>query len=147
MTTHTGSCLCGDIRFEIRGAIPGLYQCHCSLCRKLSGTHSNAAFMVREKDFSWTARERKIRVYDRPTGFHSEFCEHCGAPVPFPMPKEGLVWIPAGAVDAPLGTRVTNHIFVGSKADWDEIGGSAPRHDGDPGLAVLLGRAVERGDR
>jgi hypothetical protein len=147
MTKHTGSCLCGDIRFEIRSAIPGLYQCHCSLCRKLSGTNSNTACMVRAEDFSWTTTQRKIRVFERPTGFHSEFCERCGSPVPFAMAAQRLVWVPAGAIDGALGTRVANHIFVGSKADWDEIGGSAPQHDGDAGLEVLLGRPAEHRER
>jgi hypothetical protein len=147
MTTRTGGCLCGDIRFEIRGSIPGLYQCHCSLCRKLSGTNSNTAFMIRAADFSWASADRRVRVFERPTGFHSEFCERCGSPVPFAMAAEGLVWVPAGAIDGALGTRVTNHIFVASKADWDEIAGNAPRHDGDPGMETILGRPVERRGR
>jgi hypothetical protein len=145
MTTHTGSCLCGDIRYEIRGTIPGLYQCHCSLCRKVTGSVAYTAFMVPAKDFSWRTKDRKIRHFQRPTGFRNDFCERCGSPVPFAMEAEGLAYIPAGSVDgALLGTRVTNHIFVASKADWDEIGGNAPRHDGDPGMETILGRPVER---
>ncbi len=36
-----GQCLCGAVKFEILGPLPKLYQCHCSLCRKQSGSASN----------------------------------------------------------------------------------------------------------
>jgi len=140
MNAKTGGCLCGDVRFEVRGAIPDLYQCHCSLCRKVTGSSANSAFMVRAEDFAWTGPARKLRSFERSTGFRNDFCARCGSPAPYAMEAEGLVWVPAGALDGALEARVTNHIFVASKADWDEIGGSARRHDGDPGLETLLGR-------
>jgi hypothetical protein len=40
--------------------------------------------------------------------------------------------VPAGSVDADPGLGVGGHIFVGSKAAWDEIGGSAPHFDAYP---------------
>lgn len=140
MSAKTGGCLCGDVRFEIRGAIPDLYQCHCSLCRKVTGSSANSAFMVRAEDFAWAGRARKLRSFERSTGYRNDFCARCGSPAPYAMEAEGLVWVPAGALDGALEVRVTNHIFVASKADWDEIGGAARRHDGDPGLETLLGR-------
>src|SRR5262245_40390399 len=34
---HTGSCLCGAVRFEIAGDLPDPDACHCTQCRKTSG--------------------------------------------------------------------------------------------------------------
>jgi hypothetical protein len=48
-----GSCLCGDVEFEILGRLPKLYQCHCSLCRKQSGAASNAATIVDAHQMNW----------------------------------------------------------------------------------------------
>lgn len=32
-----GECLCGNVKFEIEEEIRNFYQCHCSLCRKVTG--------------------------------------------------------------------------------------------------------------
>jgi hypothetical protein len=34
MTTHTGSCHCGQVRFEVEGEIDGALDCNCSICRR-----------------------------------------------------------------------------------------------------------------
>lgn len=124
----TGSCLCGAVRFEVRGAIPDLYQCHCSLCRKATGSAANAAFIVRGEDFAWLAGQSGVRSFRRSTGYPNDFCERCGSPVPIPE-SDGRVWVPAGAMDGALEARVADHYHVASKASWDEIGGSGRRHD------------------
>ncbi|RPH66319.1 MAG: aldehyde-activating protein, partial [Hyphomicrobiales bacterium] len=39
---HLGSCLCGDVRFEIAGDFEKFYLCHCSRCRKDTGSAHGA---------------------------------------------------------------------------------------------------------
>ena len=34
---HGGGCLCGAVRYEIRGPLRGVIACHCSQCRRTSG--------------------------------------------------------------------------------------------------------------
>ena len=46
-----GKCLCGEVQFEILGDLPNLYQCHCSLCRKVSGSSSNSAMLIEAKNY------------------------------------------------------------------------------------------------
>ncbi|WP_248370754.1 GFA family protein [Vibrio cyclitrophicus] len=53
-----GSCLCGDIQFEVKGVKPSLYQCHCSVCRKSTGSSSNTAAIVNETEFNWIKKRR-----------------------------------------------------------------------------------------
>ena len=48
-----GSCNCGKVSFEISGDVAALYQCHCKLCQKQSGSTSNTATIVNESDFIW----------------------------------------------------------------------------------------------
>jgi len=33
-----GSCLCGGVKYEIDGGLGAVTNCHCSLCRKMSGS-------------------------------------------------------------------------------------------------------------
>ena len=78
-----GECLCGSVSFEIEGDLPNLYQCHCSLCRKATGSSANAATLVNEEHFRWLSGQSEIRSFQKPTGYRSDFCSVCGSPVPF----------------------------------------------------------------
>ncbi len=122
-----GSCLCGGVRFEIAGKVSAIGQCHCSLCRKVSGTASNAILLTAQRSLRWTQGKELAQVYARPTGWTTAFCRVCGSPLPLPHPGGKLFFVPAGLLDDP-GTRIEQHIYVGSKASWDEIAGSAPQY-------------------
>ncbi len=123
-----GSCLCGGVRFEITGNVSAIGQCHCSLCRKVSGTASNSALLTARASLRWTQGEELTQIYTRPTSWTTAFCRVCGSPLPRPDPNGKLFWVPAGLLDDDPGTRVEQHIYVGSKAAWDEIAGTAPQY-------------------
>jgi hypothetical protein len=122
-----GSCLCGGIRFEYARAVTGVGLCHCSLCRKVSGSASNAVILVPEADLKWLSGEELRQTFVKPTGWSTTFCRTCGSPVPAKYGGATAYLVPAGLVDDDPGLRISGHIFVGSKAPWDEIGGSAPQ--------------------
>lgn len=114
-----GECICGEVAFEITGEIPKFYQCHCSLCRKQSGTSFNTGTIVAAEHFRWLKGEDKISSYTRPTGFRSDFCSCCGAVVPNPFRDLPYVWVPAGALDESQPLEIAVHICTGSKASWE----------------------------
>jgi hypothetical protein len=122
-----GSCLCGAVKFEITGKTTEIGMCHCSKCRKVSGVASNANLMVGRDGLRWTAGEDEVTKFALPTGWGVWRCATCGSPVPMLHPGGGAYWVPAGLLDADPGVPVAGHIFVGSKAPWDEIAGSAPQ--------------------
>ena len=116
-----GKCLCGKIEFELKGDIPSLYQCHCTLCRKQGGSASNSATIVPLNNLHWLKGEALITRYRKPTGFSSFFCPECGCPVPNQLRDSAYYWIPAGLLEGSAGLKVVMHIYTGSKADWDVI--------------------------
>jgi hypothetical protein len=126
-----GSCLCGGVRFGIEGKVSGIGQCHCSLCRKVSGTGANAVLLTATRSFRWVAGEDLAQTWERPGGWGTTFCRVCGCPVPRQHPSGKIWWIPAGSLDDDPGTRIEQHIYVDSKASWDEIAGSAPQYEED----------------
>ena len=126
-----GSCLCGEVRFAYSRAVTQVGMCHCSQCRKVSGVASNAVIVVPETDFEWLAGTERRRVYAKPSGWSTTFCEQCGSPLPQRLPGVAAYWVPAGLLDDDPGLVIGGHIFVGSKAPWDEIAGDAPRFDED----------------
>ncbi len=125
-----GSCFCGAIVFEVVGDLPALYQCHCSECRKTTGAAANAAFIVRDTQFRWLQGVENKKSFLKASGYRVDFCMTCGSPVPNPVSAiPQTLWIPAGLMDEPLPfTHVEHHLYVASKAVWDEIGGQGVQH-------------------
>ncbi|TCV85849.1 GFA family protein [Sulfurirhabdus autotrophica] len=133
-----GKCLCGKIEFEIVGAVPNLYQCHCSLCRKQGGTSSNTAAIVAKEQFRWLAGQEHISSWVKDTGFRSDFCSNCGSPVPNPLRSTPYFWVPAGLLEGDVQLKIGAHLFVGSKASWDVILSPETQYETMPELSVLL---------
>ena len=130
---HKGSCLCGAVRYEIRGQLGPLMYCHCSLCRKANGTAFLAACAVASADFHVVEGSDALRGFRHESGAHRMFCGNCGSPIFSKrenMPETIRVRI--GTLDTPLESKVTAHIFVGSKAEWHDILDAAPQHEARP---------------
>jgi hypothetical protein len=126
-----GSCNCNTVSFEILNEVEGLYQCHCKLCQKQSGSTSNTATIVKGDDFTWLTGENSISHWRKDSGFTSHFCKQCGCPVPNRLRSTNFYWIPMGLVDD-FDINVTTHLFCASKASWDLISDTASRFDGMP---------------
>lgn len=132
-----GKCLCGAIEFELNGDVPNLYQCHCSLCRKVTGAAANAAFRIDVDQFEWTAGKNRIRKFVTETGFKSHFCASCGSPVPNLTSNDSAYWIPAGLLEETSGIELVAHLYVASKAAWDVIAEAGEQFDEMPDTEAL----------
>lgn len=125
-----GSCLCGEICFVVEGKFGPAGQCHCSKCRKVSGTDGNAVFYAATNSFRWIKGEDNIGTYEVPgqNGWRSSFCRTCGSPAPHADRDGKIFFIPAGLLDDDPGFRgYAAHIHVGSKAPWVCITDGAPQ--------------------
>lgn len=130
-----GSCLCGKCSFEVVGDPGPVGKCHCSKCRKVSGTGSNAVFWIAPDSFKWLSGEENAKTYSLPDGWRSVFCNDCGSPIPAfvegsPLPEfagSGMWIVPAGLMDEEVNVGVRGHIWVENKPEWDVIGDDAPQ--------------------
>ncbi|HEX7070659.1 MAG TPA: GFA family protein [Rhodothermales bacterium] len=132
MSELKGSCLCGAIAFEVTGPVRGVGSCHCSKCRKVSGTGGNAQFIVRAEKFRWLRGLDRIVTFKLPDGWGASRCNACGSPLPDSHDGGKRIWVPAGLMDDPLNTQIVQHIFCGSRADWDEEAEDARYYDEYP---------------
>jgi len=131
MTTIKGSCLCGGVAFEVSGKTSPIGQCHCSKCRKVSGTDGNAVLITRVENLTWLRGEELVRKYLVPNGngWCSSFCGTCGSPAPHTDNAGKIYFVPAGLLDDDPGYRgYAAHIFVGSKAAWSTLTDDAPKY-------------------
>ena len=123
----TGQCNCGAVQFEIRSRPAGVYVCHCSICRRSTGTNGIAVVLVSNDDFQWTRGQESVVMWTKPnSAWETWFCKICGSRVPG-RNDPARMFVPAGLL-ADAGLEVIHHIWVGSKADWDEIGDHGKRH-------------------
>lgn len=118
MTKRSGSCLCGARRYEIDGDIDGVWVCHCSLCRKVSGGNGAYILIVPKEKFRWLeGADHGVTFALRPT-YTITRCKTCGSPLPAET-DDDHVYITAGTLDDPLHAGVHTRLFSASRADWD----------------------------
>ena len=132
-----GKCLCGGVQFSLSGELPNLYQCHCSLCRKVTGSSANAAFRIDLVQLNWIEGEALVQKYESDTGFKSHFCSRRGSPLPNLTANDSAWWVPVGLLEAGEGLQVGAHLFVGSRAPWDAIADSGEHFDEMPDAEAL----------
>jgi len=114
-----GKCLCGKVEFEVTGKLSNLYQCHCSLCQKATGTSACSSLITEIDNVKWIRGKEKINSFTKENGFRTDFCSTCGSPVPNKMNVGNYMWIPAGLLEGPISSEIVAHIFTDSKASWE----------------------------
>lgn len=127
-----GGCLCGGVRFEITRAVGPFELCHCTRCRKASGSAFVAGLGVRTADFRLVAGRELIASYEAPIlecppAYRTSFCVRCGSPVPDARPDSPWFEVPAGLLDDDPGARPDRHIFVDLKAPWSALADDLPQ--------------------
>jgi hypothetical protein len=116
---HTGSCLCGAVRYQINGEIAPIQLCHCGDCRKAQGSAFGANVPVATADFRLLSGEDSLRVYESSPGKERVFCGTCGSPILSRLTAHPeRIRLRAGSLDAPVGAPLAFHFYVASKADW-----------------------------
>ena len=121
----TGGCLCGAVRYEVKGPLRDIVNCHCSMCQKLHG------------NFGPHTKARKINIniinngglswYKTSDIAQRGFCRECGSSLfwePFDLDATGII---AGSLDRSTGLKTVGHIFVGEKPDFYEITDDNPQ--------------------
>jgi len=119
--TYSGCCLCGAVRFEIEGEFDRFYLCHCQHCRKDTGSAHAANLFSSTATLKWLSGQDNVRRFDLPGTRHSKsFCGTCGSALPRVKMHGTLLVVPAGSLDSDLPLRPDAHLFVSSRASWDE---------------------------
>ena len=129
-----GSCLCGEVAYAISGSA-GIFQyCHCSRCRKFTGSAHAANLFVRPDQFAWTRGEEFVGTFapDNTKHFATAFCKRCGSSLPWRNKSGTIVVIPAGTLDGDPVEKPTQNIFWASRATWYVQASELACHDALP---------------
>ncbi len=121
-----GGCLCGEVRFEVRGPLRDVVNCHCSMCQRLHGNfgpHTKA----RKVNITVT-KDNGLKWYKTSSIARRGFCSECGSSLfwePFELDATGII---AGSLDGPTELKTVGHIFVGEKSDFYDITDARPQY-------------------
>ncbi len=141
-----GSCLCGDVVFEVDAPFQRAGHCHCSMCRKHHGTAFTSFVVTEAEGIRWLRGAEGIRTYRSSPKGERTFCGRCGSKTPHPRRTRGSAGVSTGLLEGDPGVRPQLHMMVGSKAPWHEIHDALPRHEACPpgrGEAVAYARPTE----
>jgi hypothetical protein len=149
MTTHAksshapieGSCLCGNLRYEVAGPLSRMIHCHCSMCRKHHGAPFATFVGAPLMGFKWYSGEDSSVCYRSSEQGVRRFCPTCGSAAPALIKQMDLAVLPAANLSGEIGIRPQSHLFVGSKAPWYTIRDDLPQHEEYPPEFGLVGVA------
>lgn len=118
-----GGCLCGAVRFRVRGPFGDAGYCHCTRCQKRTGTSSSANVSVDRSTFEVLSGESSVRCWRHPDGgFEKCFCRECGAHLFSRDPGGGGgMGIRMSAFDSDPGVELTYRQFVAYAAPWEPL--------------------------
>ncbi len=126
-TRHTGGCLCGAVRYAVRGKLRDVVNCHCTMCQRLHGAfgaHSKARKadidIVEDDGLAWYATSERAR---------RGFCRICGSNLFWEPTDQDATGIVAGSLDPPTGLKTLGHIFTAEKPDFTKIADDLPQFD------------------
>ncbi len=128
-----GSCLCNSIQYEIHGELSQAMMCHCSKCRKANGSAFAVNAAVKADEFKIISGQEFVTEFESTPGVFRSFCKRCGSPLVSRRPSQpDVLRLRIGTLDTPVKLKPVAHIFVGSKAVWDEIHDDIPQFDERP---------------
>ena len=132
---YTGKCLCGEVKIQVYGEISDIIHCHCSLCRKNSGTAYATNGFVNSKDFKVVEGDEQLTTFSFKPGRNRYFCSKCGSPVYSANQQDlGRIRIRLGIFDCDIKEKPISHNFVTSKANWEDMAADLPRYESfEPG--------------
>ena len=124
-----GKCNCGDVAFEVLTPVTDVYVCHCSICRRATGTNGMSVVVVNKDCFRWVKGEALVKTWTKPDhDWQTSFCTNCGSTMPGAN-DDTRMYVPAGLiVEGGDNLHVAHHIWTDSKACWDEIGDDGLLH-------------------
>ena len=128
---YTGQCLCGAVAFEVAEIVGPFELCHCTRCRKSTGSAFAATVGAKANGFRIVTGKGAIKTFElpiveNPPAYKTCFCSVCGCPVPLLDPAAEWLEIPAGLFDSELPLRPERHIYIEHKANWESIQDDLP---------------------
>ena len=130
--TLAGRCYCGAVRYAVADEFVYAANCHCSNCRRTTGSAFKPFAGIERGKLALTAGADNLLIYGGDKA-HDAHCKTCGSLL-YSLVRDGAyVHVAMGTLADDPTIRPTHHIFVGSMAPWFAISDDLPQHEGHVG--------------
>ncbi|MBZ0165871.1 MAG: GFA family protein [Candidatus Omnitrophica bacterium] len=116
----TGECFCGSVTYQYDGKLHNARSCHCSRCRKAFSSAASAYAEVDKDKFTWLSGKELLTYYPSNKEWGKYFCRRCGSTL-CGVHNGNVHGVTLGCLNGDVNVTLQMHIFVGSKAHWDEL--------------------------
>ena len=123
-----GSCLCGNVTFEVEELDGPIGHCHCRTCRKAHSAAFATTARVLRTHFHWRSGQDTRSSFESSPGKHRHFCSRCGSQLMAEWSDQPSVILRMGAVDTDPGSSPQGHIWVSDQVPWLSYGDGLPRY-------------------
>ena len=121
-----GSCLCGQVRYEVSQLDSPIRHCSCRTCRKAHAAAFNTSATVRQEHFRWLAGADMLTAYPSPPGKLRHFCSRCGTQIIARHPGSDTVILRVATLDEDPGQVPQGHIWMSHEVPWLGYGPDVP---------------------
>ena len=132
-----GQCLCGDVAFELVAEISHVDACHCTMCRRWTGSAFISAD-IRSSNALKFSSDETLKWYRSSDWAERGFCSKCGSSLFYRLTEnDEFLAVNSGSLDLPSGLSLTKEIFIDEKPDYYALEGDRPRLTGAEFMASL----------
>ncbi|HTL67016.1 MAG TPA: GFA family protein [Lacunisphaera sp.] len=125
------ACLCRAVRLEVRDEFEYVQICHCSDCRRATGSASKPFAGIARAKLRFLQGEDNLLRFGGDQA-HDIRCRTCGSLLFSAFPPRDWVHLVLGSLLDPPSRQPSCHIWVSDKAPWDPIADGLPQHEGFP---------------
>ncbi len=129
MASVVGGCLCGEVRYRVKGEPIATLNCHCPDCRRITGSAFTTAMGVSRSDFELLSGDLGAHHAAANSGgtVTREFCHNCGSQL-FSSTSNGPeeIWIKVGTLDEPEAAPPTANLWTQSALPWVSLDTNLP---------------------
>jgi hypothetical protein len=119
---YEGGCVCGSVRYRVRGKPAVTSACHCRYCQRRTGSAFATLAYFDEANVRLVkgeVTEYEHRSDESGRWLRTQFCPRCGTTVTIAVEaRPGMRGIALGTLDDPDSLRIERHIWVKSKRPW-----------------------------
>jgi len=119
---HEGGCVCGAIRYRVKGNPLRAYVCHCTYCQRRTGSAFAIDVSISEENVELTGdglTTYEHRSNESNRWLRSHFCNRCGTTVMLTLERgPGVRTIMVGTLDDPNCVTIERHMWTRSAQHW-----------------------------
>ena len=123
-----GSCLCGQLRYEVSELASPIRHCSCRTCRKAHSAAFNTSASVKQQHFAWLTETQGLKSFESSPGKRRYFCGHCGSQLVAQRTGSDLLVLRVATLDDDPGQTPQGHIWASHEVPWLAYGPQVPAH-------------------